>query len=308
MLANFFRKSNLNNQSVLIIMALALFIGVQARANQTFTATDISLIGLRLLIWFVLLLLTQFIAQKNDLTRNSSYALLFYIGFQCYFPNMLLEVRALLAQLLLLMAQRRLLSLQTLNAPKEKILDATLLIGIASLLYFWLGIFILLIYISIIFDVSRSYRNWIIPIVGALGVALGANLLSFFVDYQITAEWQNIPLYEVDWNRLMQQLQFVPLTLFSVFVVYFTGNMMVNLQSRPIVLQGNFKKLITCVCLVIIAYLFDANKTFALLGICFFPLSLMGASQLEYLKNKWVANILLFLFLSGGIYSLLIQL
>jgi len=289
-------------------MALGLFISVQASANQTFTVTGIILVALRFMIWMLLLLLTPFIAQKNDLTRNSSYALLFYIGFQCYFPNMLLDIRALLAQLLILMAQRRLLSLQTLNSPKEKILDATIFIGVASLLYFWLGIFIFLVYISVIFDVSRSYRNWIIPIVGMLGVALGVQLLLFFIHYPIAEEWQTLPFYEVDWNRLMQQFQFIPLTLFAFYVVYFTGNLIINLQSRPIVLQGNFKKLIFCVLLVGIAFVLDIHKTFALLGICFFPLSLMGASQLEYLKNKWVANILLLLFLSGGIYSLLIQL
>jgi hypothetical protein len=118
----------------------------------------------------IILLLTSFflmnfMTKRNGLTKDSSYTILFFLLLLLLFPSIFADSKLLFANFFLLMAMRRLLSLQTLKSPKEKIFDASMWIFIASLFHFWCILFVILVYVSIIFHVSRDYRNWLLPFV-----------------------------------------------------------------------------------------------------------------------------------------------
>ena len=81
--------------------------------------------------------LTNFIALKNGLTKNNNYALLLFFIFILFFSSFFQNKNIIISNLLLLLALRRLISLKSLLATKEKIFDASFWIFIAALFHFW---------------------------------------------------------------------------------------------------------------------------------------------------------------------------
>ena len=169
MITSIFKKSTPINYSLMGILMILFFFIYQfnSATNIHFLIDFFKKFGL-LGILFASLFFSNFIVKKNGLTKDSSYTILFYFIFLLFFPKIFNNINLLLANFFILLSMRRLISLQTLKAPKEKIFDASLWIFVASLFHFWAIIFLVLVYISIIFHVSRDYRNWLIPFVAFL--------------------------------------------------------------------------------------------------------------------------------------------
>ena len=183
MITSVFKKSTPINYTLVVIAVLCFFFTYQFR-QPNWTASLFTIgqkIGLLAVIGSSFFL-TNFIAKKNALTKDSSYPLLFFFLMLCLFPSVWDNYNLIISNFFLLLASRRLVSLQTLKAPKEKIFDASLWIFIASLFHFWAILFILLVYISIVFHVSRDYRNWLIPFVAFFFTAIVFVFYSLLID------------------------------------------------------------------------------------------------------------------------------
>ena len=173
MITSIFKKSTPINYSLMGIMMVLFFFLYQFHATAISNSSiEIAKKAGILVILFASLFISNFIVKKNGLTKDSSYTILFYFIFLLFFPSVLNNINLLLANFFILLSMRRLVSLQTLKAPKEKIFDAALWIFVASLFHFWCILFLLLVYISIIFHVSRDYRNWLIPFVAFFVTAI----------------------------------------------------------------------------------------------------------------------------------------
>jgi hypothetical protein len=80
--------------------------------------------------------ITNFISKKNGLSKDSAYTV-FFILLIVFFPSVLDNVNLVVANFFILLAFRRLISLQSLKASKEKIFDASFWIIVAALFQFW---------------------------------------------------------------------------------------------------------------------------------------------------------------------------
>src|SRR6478672_5309285 len=151
MITTIFKKSTPINYSLVVILLLVFFFLYQFQhtklpVNQTDTFQTVGIVLLLLASLFI----ANFIAKKNALTKNSSYTILFFVLLLLLFPLVLKNANLVVANFFILLAMRRLVSLQTLKAPKEKIFDASLWIFVASLFHFWAILFVVLVYISIL--------------------------------------------------------------------------------------------------------------------------------------------------------------
>ena len=155
MITSLFRKSTPLNYTLVVLLLLFCFFMSQLQHSNWSNSFSIKMTNLSILIG--MLFVVNFIVKKNGLTKNSSYTILFYLLLLLFFPSIFSDIKLLLANFFLIIAMRRLISLQSLKAPKEKIFDASLWIFVASLFHFWCILFILLVFISIIFHVSRDY-------------------------------------------------------------------------------------------------------------------------------------------------------
>jgi len=287
MLANFFKKTNLLNQSLLWILAMGLFAAAQISAwQQGLIGWDVALLG-RLGLWTMLLILTPFIALKNNLTRANGYALLWYLSFVALFPQLLTDNRALVVQSLVVLAYRRLISMQSLKAVRSKIFDATLLLGIAILMYPALIWLLVLLYGCIALDASRDYRNWLLPIFGSIAVVFGLLLLKNFWTIHCDLPWNWHEPLRWHGEYLYVSGQHWNLAVFWGMAIMLTTNMALHLGVRPTALQGGFKKCLLAILLGLIAFMVHGEADAALLGVTFMPLAVLGASKIEFAKQLY---------------------
>ena len=309
MITSIFKKSSIVNYGLIIILLLASFfifqnsdLGNKMEGN-TLTANLLSL-----LLLLTSFFLVNFIVKKNGLTKASSYTILFFLLFLLLFPVVFNHSNLLFANFFLLLAMRRLISLQNLKAPKEKIFDASMWIFIASLFHFWSILFILLVYISIIFHVSRDYRNWLLPFVAFVTTAVVFLLAALYFD----KTWidhilkQTQTHFELDY--FTNNYQNAALSFYVVIALYFLFSMVFSLTNRPLILQASYKKMIFGFLIGSVVFILSPEKNNAMLLFTFFPLAVMTTNNIEYSQNKMYQEIVLLLLITGSFFAFFAQL
>lgn len=261
-----------------------------------------------LLILFASLFISNFIVKKNALTKDSAYTILFFFIFLMFFPNVLDNYKLIVSNFFILLAMRRLVSLQTLKAPKEKIFDASLWIFVASLFHFWAILFILLVYISIIFHVSRDYRNWLIPFVALFSSSI------IFVFYALLFDKEAIDVYlqsevinlQVDY--FTNNYQNIAFSIYAVFAVFFVLPYLFTLTNKPLNLQASYKKVLLAFFIGMAIFFISANKSNEVLVYTFLPMAIMATNTVEYLQNKIQQEIILLVSIICGVFCFFSQL
>lgn len=289
---------------------LILFFFVYQFQDTKWTNTLVEIgekVGL-LLILFASVFVSNFIVKKNGLTKDSAFTILFYFLFLLFFPDILDNYNLVLANFFILLSMRRLVSLQTLKAPKEKIFDAALWIFVASLFHFWAILFIILVYISIIFHVSRDYRNWLIPFVSLFLASI------IFVFYALLIDKTAINTYlaadEIDFSidYFTNDYQNIAFSIYAVFVVFFTFPSVFSLTNKPLNLQASYKKVLFAVFISIVIFILSTNKSSEVLVYTFLPMSIMATNMIEYLQNKIQQEIILFVSIAAALFCFFTQL
>lgn len=309
MITSVFKKSTIVNYSLIVVLLLIFFFLYQtsdllmANAKKGFskTATNITL----LLASFFMV---NFTVKKNNLTKNSSYTILFFLLFLMISPSVLVNNNLLFANFFLLLAIRRLISLQTLKAPKEKIFDASMWIFIASLFHFWCILFIILVYVSIIFHVSRDYRNWLLPFVAffATAVIFLVSALVFDATWITHIVSQTQTNFQLDY--FTNNYQNIALSFFVVIALYFVSSMIFTLTNKPLILQASYKKMIFGFLIGVTIFLISPDKNNTMLLFTFMPLSVMCTTNIEYSQSQMYQEIVLLLLIVGCFLSYFFQL
>jgi len=168
-----------------IIVLLALLIGdglFQFKILQL-SLSDVShltvLMSTFVLLFLSLLLLHQ-IDRWNELTDTKNcYSIAFFSIFVVLFPTLFDKVKLVGANLLIIVALWRVLTLKTGEGIPQKLFDTSLLIICAGLLHPWALIFLLNVWISLLFYGAEKRRYWFIPLLAIITVSilLGAILL-----------------------------------------------------------------------------------------------------------------------------------
>ena len=168
-----------------IIVLLALLIGdglFQFKILQL-PLSDVShltvLMSTFVLLFLSLLLLHQ-IDRWNELTDTKNcYSIAFFSIFVVLFPTLFDKVKLVGANLLIIVALWRVLTLKTGEGIPQKLFDTSLLIICAGLLHPWALIFLLNVWISLLFYGAEKRRYWFIPLLAiiTISILLGAILL-----------------------------------------------------------------------------------------------------------------------------------
>lgn len=168
-----------------IIVLLALLIGdglFQFKILQL-PLSDVShltvLMSTFVLLFLSLLLLHQ-IDRWNELTDTKNcYSIAFFSIFVVLFPTLFDKMKLVGANLLIIVALWRVLTLKTGEGIPQKLFDTSLLIICAGLLHPWALIFLLNVWISLLFYGAEKRRYWFIPLLAIITVSilLGAILL-----------------------------------------------------------------------------------------------------------------------------------
>ncbi|RRA95217.1 DUF6427 family protein [Paenimyroides viscosum] len=253
-------------------------------------------------------LLIQFITVKNYLAVNNLYSLFLYACFLILFPTFYDDSQLILANLLVLLALRRIISLQTLNEPKIKIFDASLWIFVATLFESWTILYFLMIYLAVIWYVNQDYRNWIIPFIALLTVTILFYTYSLFYNIDLVEFWTD--KYDVGFNFSYFEniYQNLALSFFASIAVLFTVYQLTNLKSIATNQVTLYKNIVLCFLIGVVIYVISPEKSNGLLVFTFFPLSIIGGNFIAQTPNKWVKEAILATILGVSLLLFLLKL
>lgn len=309
MITSVFKKSTPLNLILVVILMLVFFLIYQF---QDLTWTNSAVLIFKKAALFTILLasifIANFIVKKNGLSKDSSYTIFFYFLFLLFFPSVLDNTNLIASNLFILLALRRLISLQSLKASKEKIFDASLWIFVASLFHFWSILYIVLVFISLLFHVSKDYRNWILPFIALVTVAIIFLFFSIIVDKDIM-EYINTNVttnYEI--NYFTNNYQNGALSIYATIALFFVVSMLASLSNKPLLLHTSFKKIIASFFIGVVIFLISSNKSNDLLVFTFAPLAMMATSHIEIKQPKLKQEMVLFVLIACSLFVFFSQL
>ena len=309
MITSVFKKSTPINLILVVFLMLVFFLMYQfqdsAWTNSGFLISKKSVLFIILL---ASIFISNFVVKKNGLSKDSSYTIFFYFLFLLFFPSVLDKTNLIFSNFFVLLAFRRLISLQSLKDSKEKIFDASLWIFIAALFHFWAILYIVLVFISILFHVSRDYRNWVLPFIAFFVVGILSLLFSiiFYKDvngFDVTNVKTN---FNIDY--FTNNYQNWAFAIYATIALFFVFSMFVTLSNRPQVLHSSFKKIIGSFFIGIVIFAISANKSNDLLLFTFAPLAMMTTSHIEIKQLKLKQEMVLFVLILCSLFTFFSQL
>ncbi|MBE8724884.1 DUF6427 family protein [Flavobacterium hungaricum] len=309
MITSVFKKSTPLNYSLVVILILVFFFMFQIKdpvwATSYFLAFQkVSLLCFILASFFMI----NFIVKKNGLSKDNGYAIFFYLLFLLFFPTIFNNANVIYANFFILLALRRLLSLQSLKASKEKIFDASFWIFVASLFQFWCILFLILVFISIIFHVSRDYRNWVLPFVALLAVAIIFYMISLMFHIDFIAFFQERALIDFNIDYFKNNYENGALSIYTAVALFFVTSMLMTLSNRPQIVHTSYKKMVACFFIAAFVYIISPNKSNDLLLFSIAPLTIMATSHVEYMQQKLNNEIVFYILIACSLFTFFSQL
>ncbi|MEZ8002751.1 MAG: hypothetical protein QMC45_03195 [Patiriisocius sp.] len=182
MLTSFFGKSRPINYILLSLgVIIGYFFGVLMAPKLSLSPDSITTQGVVVFLMVFAVLLLDFIIRKNNVTKNNNFVILLFVLFVLLVPQVYNAPKLILANIFVLLATRRILSLTTEKNTIKKIFDATMYITLASFCYGWAILFFVVLYPAIINKTKFNITYVFIPIVGFLGITSIAVAYQFVV-------------------------------------------------------------------------------------------------------------------------------
>lgn len=308
MITSVFSKSRPINYILITTLLVICFLLFQFRTNfNTISILEIANKALLLLLLIGSLFITNFITKKNGLSKDNSYTFFLFFIFLILFPTTLSNGNLIVSNALILLAIRRLISMQSLITPKEKIFDASLWIFIASLFHFWCIIFILLVFISVAFHVSRDYRNWIIPFIAFFTVVIITTMFCLLFYPTFLSEYARQIVIDFDIQYFQNVFENVAIAIYVLVAVIAFFSMFFILPKKLSNLHSAYRKIMASFLLGLAIYFISPNKENSYLIYTFVPVAIMLTNYIETIEKYWVKEVLVGIIASASLITYILQ-
>lgn len=309
MITSLFRKSTPLNYALVILLMLVFYFLYQFQ-DISWTKSTFSIVqktGL-LALFFGSLFVMNFITKKNGLSKDSTYTVFFYFLFLLLFPSILNNPNLVISNFFILLALRRLISMQTMKTIKEKIFDASFWVFVAALFHFWSILFILMVFISILFHGARDYRNWFLPFVALFATATIFVLFSVIADKTLIDGFLGNMTTNIKINYFENNYQNLALSIYVAVMLFFLVSLLTTLSHKPLILHSSYKKMISFFFIAIAVFLVSSNKSNDILVFTFAPLAVMATSQIETPQAKLRQELVMFVLIACCLFTYFSQL
>ncbi|MDG4715182.1 DUF6427 family protein [Winogradskyella marincola] len=305
MITSIFSKSKPINFIMVAGFVIVLF--VVSNFNQLFADVTTALktsIKLVVAVFFVFLL--DFIISKNNLTKKNGYAIMTFGLLFGLFPEALRYSDLLFANLFVLFALRRLISLQTNLHTKKKFFDAGFWVMMATLFHFWSVLFFAVVIVALIYHSKNNLKNVIIPFVGVATVILLLVAYNIIV-HDTYIKPTNFSRYaSVDYSVYNSVAFIIKFTvLFASFLwtlIYFFRSIPdKNKKLKPSFFLIAWSSVIA-ILIAIIAPVKNGSEFIFL----FAPFSIIMANYIEVVSEKWFKEVFISLLILAPIISLML--
>lgn len=290
LISSIFSKSKpINFVLVLVIIGLSYLSYNILSLNALITAPVIIQWGVGLFALLFAIFLIDFISKRNSLTQQNSYVILLFLLFMVLFPSIFLDWRVIVSNMLIILAIRRTISIRSLIDVKRKLFDATFWIVLATIIYFWSILFLLLIFITILLYVSEDYKNWLVPPITIFLTAFFIFAILFLTD---NLEMMN-SLFgnrkNFDFSPYLSQKS-ITIGL-GFLVLLFAASLLVYLKEqrkKTYQIQNSIFLILVSLTIAIMIALVAPDKNGSELIFIIFPLAVFVTNYLENLKRVWL--------------------
>lgn len=291
MITRFFRISKPFHY-VLFFGALILVYFLQ-RGNYLYTAQHLNFL-LELAIFssfLVSIFLMIFIITKNNLTQNNSFAALYFSLFILLVPESIAEPKVIFSNMFVLLAFRRIFSVQTKINLKKKYFDAGLWLSLATVFYVWAILYFIPLLATIFLWKTDQVKHLFVIIFGALSVFVITLISNIILNTDLPDLVLELPTQEIDfYSSLTFQLKIsmALIMVISICSFFTTLNQLVfkNIQTRSLFITL-YLMFLTGVLIFLITY----DKTPKNLLFLSFPLAVIAANFTQMKKTLWTATL-----------------
>ena len=291
MITRFFRISKPFHY-VLFFGALILVYFLQ-RGNYLYTAQHLNFL-LELAIFssfLVSIFLMIFIITKNNLTQNNSFAALYFSLFILLVPESIAEPKVIFSNMFVLLAFRRIFSVQTKINLKKKYFDAGLWLTLATVFYVWAILYFIPLLATIFLWKTDQVKHLFVIIFGALSVFVITLISNIILNTDLPVLVLELPSQEIDfYSSLTFQLKIsmALIMVISICSFFTTLNQLVfkNIQTRSLFITL-YLMFLTGVLIFLITY----DKTPKNLLFLTFPLAVIAANFTQMKKTLWTATL-----------------
>jgi hypothetical protein len=195
-----------------------------------------------------------------------------------------------------------------MKASKEKIFDASLWIFVASLFSFWSILFLILVFISVIFHVSRDYTNWVLPFIAFIAVAIFFVFFTSFFGINILDYWHHNTQTDLALDYFTNPNQNIAFSIYVSVALFFVFSIFITLSHRPSMTQTSYKKIVASFFIGVIVFVLSAHKCSDFLLLTISPLAILASAHLEYLQTKFKQEIVFIFVVLCSLFSFVSQL
>lgn len=296
MLTSFFNKSKpVNTIVVLVYMTVGFF-----AVNVFFNKEDLGgvqlakSIGVWLLYVFTMFIL-DFISQKNELTRRTSYRILLFASFTLAFPEALKKPEIILSGVFILLALRRVLSLRSGRHMERKLFDAGIWIGLAALTFFWSYLFILVLVGALFYYGKSAWRYWVIPCFAFLAIAILTYCYVLYIGESSSYILEIIEDVSFDFGAYSSLKTLVPIAFVSTLLLWTIWTFLKESAASTMALRPTYILIVVFALTAILITLMAPNKNGAELYFFAIPLAIIATSFFENTAGNWIPEVLLWI-------------
>jgi len=296
MLTSFFNTSKpINTIIVVVYISVVYFVtNFEVVAEELFRFETLKIIGTWIL-YVLTVFVINFISQKNELARKSAFRLILFASITTAFPDALLHPEVIISGLLVLLGLRRILSLRSGLYMERKLFDTGFLLCLATLIFFYAHLFVIVLLVALLFYGRTSIRFWIIPWIAwiSIGMLLVCYILAMNLD--MTYFYSFVDDISFDFLNYSKLSLLIPITFFSSFLVWSIWSFLGEMQKAVIVQKPLYLIVIVTALVTIAIAVFSPDKSGKEWYFFAFPLAIIGSSFFENATNKWIPEVFLWM-------------
>ncbi len=288
MITSIFSKSKPINFLIVFFIALIAFFAAVLRFDETeLSAIYIVKLNFVFLCCYLSILLTDFIVSKNYLSQKSNYEVLFFSLFLLAMPKVFLNIDIIISNLLVLLGLRRLLSLRTQKETIKKLFDASLLIGAASIVYFWSILFFVLVFMALFFYSRNKIKQWFIPFLGLFAVVIIAMAYSAVLYDDLLASMDYSPQIGLDLSSYNSVQFIVAMTMLLSFGVWSSVFYLKSIKKKKKNIRPTYKMVFASCIIASTIMILSPKKDGSEFLFLFSPIAIIITNYVETIKEKW---------------------
>jgi hypothetical protein len=307
MISTFFSKSKpihlvVISLILLLVFSVTKFLTLKVSFNLFEILKQILLFIVCLSSVFIL----DFFVTRNNLTRKNSFKILLYVLFVAMFPETILNSKILISNVFILLALRRLVSLRSKKEIKKKIFDAAFWISIATLFYFWAILFYSLIFAALLLYSISDLKNWIIPFIGILCVAIISVSYMIITEIDYILYFKNLYKFSFDFSQLNSKNIIVSATILFSYGLWALFYYFKNLNNKPKNYRPSFILIGIAFIVSTLIIVISPQKNGSEFIFLFAPLAIIITNYLEMVSERWFKEALLLILIITPILNLML--